>query len=519
MASYFLSSVSDSLDNERKFIYDLLSNEGFDVFAFPEDINTKDKFEDINYSIKDSKYINTYNQKICLEGVIQSDVYIGIFKKNYGSSFENHQANLSLTELELYTAIRYNKRIIIYIATYDRKSDENQLQKVKFKNLLNIIGSIPTTGQIIRYCSSQSDLEEKAKMDLAKQRLFKPFTQSSYKKFISNLVQQRVELLDDATIKLTGHNYQSTNLDFAKFPNYIQQLQENINFHEKLNLSGNLIFFLQNFDDFDKLNYPHYWEQLLEHYKISSGWIGLHGPIPLGRLSADNLIVELKLRIATDNEIKDVWSAIEKGIYSKKPGITKEWGEFYRTYESLASEFYSIAKLCLDKTAKIELLNKAENYLSIAEHSYTINSIDNGEYGFYSQKANILFEQGHVGKAIKYFKLCVDKREEKFGNTSAEYGESLSYYGYAQIFQGKREGFKIMAQGMEILESHDTRLVYLQRIQGKYTRQLLLKGSVIQKLQAPYYLYKAYKTRKRLGFDLKSLFYLINNEISDNQQT
>lgn len=55
------------------------------------------------------------SQKVCLDNVDASDLYVAVFHCGYGSSAENHLAGISLVDLEFFEAFREQKPIRVYV--------------------------------------------------------------------------------------------------------------------------------------------------------------------------------------------------------------------------------------------------------------------------------------------------------------------------------------------------------------------------------------------------------------------
>lgn len=145
----FISSVQKEFSSERKMLYEYISTDAllgrfFDVFIF-ENLPASDKAAN----------------KVYIDEVAKSDIYLGIFGKEYG--YEDAEG-FSPTEREFNEAVRLNKSKLVFLTSHDnsqRHSKEIKLIKKAEKVVVRKKFSSPSELKAGVYASLIKYLEDK----------------------------------------------------------------------------------------------------------------------------------------------------------------------------------------------------------------------------------------------------------------------------------------------------------------------------------------------------------------------
>lgn len=133
----FVSSVLKGLEEIRQQIHDWAKNNGYKAWISEKEI--------IQSELKSTKAPEL--EKVCIDNVDDSDLYIAIFHRGYGSSAEKHFANISFVDLELFEAFKESKPIKYYVLEpFDPESELQALFKIVRKLLPDSLTVCQTKG-------------------------------------------------------------------------------------------------------------------------------------------------------------------------------------------------------------------------------------------------------------------------------------------------------------------------------------------------------------------------------------
>ena len=350
----FLSSAWRGLGGIRSALADWLERSGYDAFVF-------EKFmERAEWGV----LLPASRESICLDDVTHSRLYIGIFHAAYGSSADDHSADIAFTDLELFEAFRAGVPMRLYLI-------EEAKPEPRLIALLTLVETV-LPGALVRV-TSEAALRDRIERDIDihfGRRAPIIASASRFERYVRALIVHR-KADDDRRegLKFLLDRYPPPELPFD--PDLIRAELDRIpaiqSYQARMNATWRV--FQRLFNVPWRRNYTHLelWDEALGFWETAAAWRGLHGFIYTGRLAADNTLVAVRVLRASAGERASLAELVRKG--ETRTGTRDEWISLYATGGALASEYYSIAKQA-PRALKIHYLAKADSWIEVAERSF-----------------------------------------------------------------------------------------------------------------------------------------------------
>lgn len=226
------------------------------------------------------------------------------------------------------------------------------------------------------------------------------------------------------------------------------------------------------------------WDQAFGSWDKSSAWVGLHGPLLIGKLAADNSLLAVRALRASHGEEVTLQSLLSGP--PSKTGTLEEWVNLYSLGGAIASEYYSIAKMSALWSARHYYFKRSEEWLHCATRGLAIRPDPIHEAGLAAIWGHVSLGLRNIMDAVGHFERSLRLRREN-GASAGSIAEAEADLGYAYIRSGKnREGEKLLLQGVEGLEralSRGFTIRAKRMLAAHYARQRHFREALIQLAQ------------------------------------
>jgi len=425
------------------------------------------------------------SQKVCLDNVDASDLYVAVFHRGYGSSAANHLAGISLVDLEFFEAFRKQKPIRVYVLEpFDPEPN--------LAALIQIVRSL--VPDCIRICANEKLLVTQFRRDVdSHQAAASPNQQWEDKRifgwFLQRLCAFRRRLDQGVGLRFLADRYPSPSKQrFSR--DIVEERLANLaslsNWHERLGQTWEVIELLFDvpWQDCRYSEFLPLWDQAFGSWDKSSAWVGLHGPLLMGKLAADNSLLAVRALRASHGEEVTLQSLLSGP--PSKTGTLEEWVNLYSLGGAIASEYYSIAKMSALWSARYYYFKRSEEWLHCATRGLAIRPDPIHEAGLAAIYGHVSLGLRNVMDAVGHFERSLRLRRES-GASAGSIAEAEADLGYAYIRSGKnREGEKLLLQGVEGLERAMSRgftIKAKRMIAAHYARRRHFREALIQLAQ------------------------------------
>lgn len=434
----FISSVYKGLEDLRQQMKDAAEEAGLNPWIF-------EKVEELR------KASPQESQRICLNNVDVSDLYVAVFHRGYGSSSANHLADISLVDLEFFEAFKEQKPIRVYILEpFDPEPNLSALVEI-------VRSLVPDS---IRICPNKKFLLSRFRRDLDSYRATVSTSAPTagtriFTRFLHRLCDYRRGLDQGLGLRFLADKYpppsgRKFSRDIAE--EHLAALASFQNWHERLDQTWEVItsLFEVPWQDRRYSEFLPLWDQAFGSWDKSSAWVGLHGPLLMGKLAADNSLLAVRALRASHGELVTLQSLLSAP--PSKTGTTEEWADLYSLGGAIASEYYSIAKMAITRSTMHYYFKRSEDWLRCALRSVEIRPNPIQEAGISAIWGHVSLGLGKVDTAIEHFEKSLNLLIE-YGASAGSVAEVEADLGYALIRSGKiREGEKLLLRGVEGLE-------------------------------------------------------------------
>lgn len=425
------------------------------------------------------------SQKVCLDNIDASDLYVAVFHRGYGSSASNHLAGISLVDLEFFEAFREQKPIRVYVLEpFDPEPN--------LAALIQIVRSLVPDS--IRICANEESLVTQFRRDVdSHQAAASPNPQREgeriFGRFLQRLCAFRRRLDQGVGLRFLADRYpppsrQRFSRDIVE--ERIANLASLPNWHERLGQTWEVIELLFDvpWQDCRYSEFLPLWDQAFGSWDKSSAWVGLHGPLLMGKLAADNSLLAVRALRASHGEEVTLQSLLSGP--PSKTGTLEEWVNLYSLGGAIASEYYSIAKMSALWSARHYYFKRSEEWLHCATRGLVIRPDPIHEAGLAAIWGHVSLGLRNVMDAVGHFERSLRLRREN-GASVGSIAEAEADLGYAYIRSGKnREGEKLLLQGVEGLEramSKGFTIRAKRMIAAHYARRRHFREALIQLAQ------------------------------------
>ena len=436
----FISSVYWGLENVRAQLYDWAKASGYEAWVFEKSEPGLGKTTPQNI------------QRVCLQHVDSSALYIAILHQGYGTSAEFHLANVSLVDLEFFEAFKEGKPILVYIL-------EPFTPVPELKMLLTVVSNL--LPESITRCSGEKDLLTRIKRDIDRHLGRTPkhlsFSREAglLRQFLRSIALHRRRMDEEEGIRFLASKYpQPTGHGFDKdFVNErLTRIKDLKNYPQVLNETWHIFEELFKVPWYEKRHSEHLilWDEVLGCWDTASAWCGLHGPLLVGKLAADNTLLAVRSLIAAHGEQLSL-----NRLLSERPlriGTKEEWVKLYSLGGAIASEYYSIAKSVTSGRARTYYLHRAEAWLHVAERASAIEKNPKRDAGLAAIRGHVNLRLGNLRESRNQFELSLQLREEhSMGEGSI--AEAQADLGYVlHRFGDKKRAEELLLKGVKGLE-------------------------------------------------------------------
>ncbi|MDO8142601.1 MAG: DUF4062 domain-containing protein [Candidatus Brocadiales bacterium] len=436
----FISSVYWGLQSVREQLYDWAKASGYEAWVFEKSEPDLGKTSPQNI------------QRVCLQHVDNSSLYVAIFHEGYGSSAEFHLANVSLVDLEFFEAFKEGKPMLVYIL-------EPFTPVPELKMLLTVVSSL-LPESIIR-CSGEKELLTRIKRDIDRHLGRKPkhlglsWEAGLLRQFLCSIALHRRRMDEEEGIRFLAGKYpQPTGRGFDKYSvkEGLTRINDLKNYPQVLNASWEILEELFEVPWYEKQYSEHLmlWDEVLGCWDRASAWCGLHGPLLLGKLAADNTLLAVRSLIASHGEQLSL-----NRLLSESPpriGTKEEWVKLYSLGGAIASEYYSIAKSVTSGWARKHYLLRAEAWLRVAERASDMERNPKRDAGLAAIRGHVNLRLGNLRESKNQFELSLRLREEH-SMGAGSIAEAQADLGYVLRRFGKKErAEELLLKGVKGLE-------------------------------------------------------------------
>ena len=387
----------------------------------------------------------------CLKAVEDSDLYIGIFWKRYGSIVIPHE--LSMTEFEFYRAMNLRKAMRIYIILDDSNYREGMLQL-----FLDFITSDHEIGNYVCFCKL-SELEEKVKIDLD---AFGKVWDS--KKEISRIISpyyidEALKRLGLLPFELPFLEKLSSTVRYSFDKEYVLEKLQGMSssylkykFVEVLKNGWDVLNMLKLRPPGVYREYRTLWAEFLRLWGGACNWYG-HIEGNLGSVWASKSLME---------------------VYR----LLEDWSQFHSSAGTFSSTLYTLAGI---KEAKIlgaftrlkkDLEQQHKGYLKQAlfYSNFVFAKSDRIETGILSVRGNIHRELSDYKSAIADFRSAIDLCSSKESRAHI-----IADLGLTQMLKGDEEnGMNNLEEAKVICERQGLKSPWDIRVQKRFGEGLMV---------------------------------------------
>lgn len=391
------------------------------------------------------------SQRICLDNVDASDLYVAIFHQGYGSSAANHLGGISLVDLEFFEAFKNQKPIRVYML-------EPFNPEPNLAALIQIVRSLVPDS--ISICSNEKSLLAQFTRDIqscllaaSKNHLGKGET--IFGRFLQRLCAFRKPFDHGVGLRFLSDKYpppcrERFSRDIVE--EQLANLSSLSNWHERLRRTMKVIEHLFDvpWKDGHNAEFLPLWDQAFGSWDKSSAWVGLHGPLLMGKLAADNSLLAVRSLRASHGEEVTLQSLLSGP--PSKTGTIDEWASLYSLGGAIASEYYSIAKMSSGRSTRHYYFKRSEEWLRCARRGLTIRPDRIHEAGLAAIWGHVSLGLCNVVEAVGHFQKSLRLRTEN-NASAASVAEAEADLGFAYILSGnKTEGEALLLKGVEGLE-------------------------------------------------------------------
>ncbi|MFQ5685598.1 MAG: hypothetical protein ACE5GV_02955 [Candidatus Scalindua sp.] len=183
----------------------------------------------------------------------------------------------------------------------------------------------------------------------------------------------------------------------------LAQIKSFKNYPQILNESWQIIEELFEVPWYEKQHSEHLmlWDEVLGCWDSASAWCGLHGPLLMGKLAADNTLLAVRSLIASHGEQLNL-NTLLAGSPSKI-GVKEEWIKLYSLGGAIASEYYSISKRTVSRRAKRHYLLKAEAWLRVADRASEMEGNLKRDAGIAAIRGHVYMRLGNLHESREQF--------------------------------------------------------------------------------------------------------------------
>jgi hypothetical protein len=434
----FLSSAWSGLETIRSGLAGWLEQRGYDAFVF-------EKFKE---KAEWKAHLPAAREAICLDHVSRSRLYVAVFRTTYGSSADDHTADIAFTDLELFEAFRTDVPMRLYLLA-------DATPEPRLTALLTLVETV-LPGALVRV-TSEADLRDRVERDIDihfGRRSPLTVSPSRFQRYCRALIVHRKADDDrDEGLRFLLDRYPPPELPFD--PDLVRaelaEIRTLQSYHARINATYQVFQRLFHVPWRRTHDHLDLWDDALGLWDTAAAWLGLHGFIYTGRLAADNTLVAVRVLRASGGELASLAELMRKG--ETRTGTHEEWIRLYATGGALASEYYSIAKQA-PRSLKTHYLVKADSWIAVAERTFAREPNQKREAGLASIRGHIFLEWGRGAEAIPLLERSLHLREEAALGPSSV-GEAKVDLGYAYYLAGRRrEGERLIADGLAELERH-----------------------------------------------------------------
>ncbi|CAG1005673.1 hypothetical protein PHYC_03252 [Phycisphaerales bacterium] len=461
----FLSSIlaDPLLVDLRNSLVEWGAAQGIDVWAF-ENRRSKSAWD---------RESAASAERICLNEVRVTDLFIGIYRAAYGSSAASHQAALGLTDLEFFEAFRRGRVIRFYVIEAHDPLDP------RLEDLLRVIHQL--SPQAFGGRGSTSAIGEIIKSDILahfnRHPFGAPISRSSalFQRYVASAWQERHAL------DLTPGRFNLLSLGTTAVrpsPMFIRsrlsaavELQRHDDRLPVL-LSAAHSLLGAPYEECEDAELLGLWDSSLAALEQSSAWMGLHGMPWNGRLAILNSLLAVRAILAGAREVASLENP--QHLITRKAGAREEWLNLLATAGSVGSEYYSTAKISPPRR-QLAYLNRAMNWLLVAQRRHEIQPDPQWMAGIASIRGHVRIARQDPIESIRTdFELSYRLRREGGADDRSIYeamvdlghlctiagqwrrAEQLLVEGVAGLERTKGEGFAARAK-MQLAEFHRRR--------------------------------------------------------------
>jgi len=454
----FISSVYWGLEDLRERIWAWAAGAGHEAWIF----------EKLDLGLEGAP--PPLIQKVCLDEVAASDLYVGLFHQGYGSSAGFHLANVSLVDLELFEAFRLGKPIRIYVLEPFEPAPE-------LRSLLAIVSAL-APGAVVP-CRKE-DLVERLARDVPR-RIRQERGLPSFRRFLDVLGIRRRPLDEWKGVRFLAEGYpRPAGRSFDR--EWVQERLGHIAERKKESSTATLATTWEVFQGLFEVPWREaryrehlpLWDEALQLWDGASAWAGLHGPIFLGKLAADRTLLAVRSLLAAQGEQMGLEELLAHR--ASRIGVKEEWLRLYSSSGAIANAYYSIGKSLSAPAARRYYLGRAEDWLRVAERASEIEPDPVREAGSAAIHGHIRLRLADTDGAVTHFERSLRLRLE-YGEGPASIAEARSDLGYAFSRAGRtREAEALLRSGVDTLErSHEARFAI--RAKWKLAEFLVRRGS------------------------------------------
>lgn len=438
----FVSSVYWGLQDVREDIYNWARANGIETWVF----------EKSDPKLGDTPPANI--ERVCLRHVDDAGLFVGIFHKGYGSSAKFHLANVSLVDIEFFEAFKEHKPMFLYIL-------EPFTPEPELAAFLEIVSTLVPGS--VRTCQTKTDLTRQIRDDIERVLTTSKIRREPFdgirrfRKFLSALAMKRQPMDEGLGLRFLGGRYPppcGLGFDRDSVQAQIQEIGSIKDYSLVLDAAWKIIekLFEVPWDDKHQKEHLPLWDQALSRWDTASAWGGLHGPLLIGKLAADNTLLAIRSRIASHGEELILKDLLEDPR-PPKIGVKEEWINLYGLGGALASEYYSIAKTAPQRSVRY-YLGKAEAWLRVADRATVIDGSIRRMAGVAAIRGHVYMLEGRLCEATKEFETSLRLREEHPSEfDSGAVGEAQVDLGYIHYRSGNRKTAEsLLIQGVRTLE-------------------------------------------------------------------
>lgn len=465
----FISSAlgpeGSEIRQARDDIHTWALSEGYDAFLF-ERARTRAEWDAMSPAM---------NERICLDNVDASDVFIGIFHNSYGGSHSLHLADVSFTDIEFFEAFRRNIPLKVYIY-------ESLVAQPELMRLIQIVRTLVPDS--VTRCRSLAALTKAIRRDLDAHFGKRKEPADRFGQFFRRLLAARQRHDDRQNgIRLLLDEYPPTagppsrdriEHDLALVPtldSYSAQLDATWQVFRRL--------FAVPWRTNQNQDWRDLWDRALSTWDRPAAWYGLHGFTLAGKLAANNTLLAVRALTASDGESDSLPELVRIG--SHNTGAPEVWVKLFATGGLLASEYYSIAKLA-PWSLKRKYFRKADEWCQVALRA-DARSLDlNRRSGITSIRGQILMEIGPRSEAVALMEESLRCRVEGgLGPSEVAWGEVE--LGYAYFRTGRvSEGQRMLERGAAAVEKTGSP-GFVVRARKRLIAMHLQRGRILQGLR------------------------------------